>query len=305
MSSAQQQVVSHLQGLAQQALALLQDLPARRQLIEQYFNIGPETQHYSATITPVQLGDMAAEWVQAAGADANQRLLYIHGGSWVSGSPQLYRPLLSKLSELTGLSILAIDYRLAPEHPFPAGLDDSYEAYLWLRENGPQGAAPSSNVFMMGDSAGGNLVLACLHKLNDNQEKLPNAAVALSPATDFTGQSPSMKTKAGIDPIVNPIALTMLDPIYLRGAVALDHPYASPLFGDLSQLPPLLIQVGEMEVLLDDSVRFAEQAKQQGSDVTLQQWPDMPHVFQGFAPVLPQASDAIEKIAAFIKQHLD
>ena len=296
------QVIDHLKGIARESLTLLNDISARRALIERYFAAASETGDYSAKITATRAGTVPAEWIQAEGADPDRRLLYIHGGSWISGSAKIYRPMLSRLSELTGLSILAIDYRLAPENPFPAGLDDSYAAYLWLRKNSPQGETPAQRCFIMGDSAGGNLTLACLNKLKDNQQPQPDAAIALSPATDFTGQSPSLKTKAEVDPIINPAVLPLLEPVYIRGAVPLDHPYCSPLFGDLGQLPPTLLQVGEAEVLLDDAVRYADKANAEGGNATLQQWPDMPHVFQGFAPLLPEAVEAIEKMAAFIRE---
>ena len=302
MNEQAERVHAHLKSLAARSFALLNDLDARRELLKEYFDADASIAHYTAQIDAVDAGGVPGEWVRSSGSNPDHRMLYVHGGSWVSGEAAMYRPMLSKLSELTGLSILAIDYKLAPENPFPAGLNDVYNAYLWMTSNGPNGASAATKTFINGDSAGGNLTLACLHKLKDEGESLPTAAIALSPATDFTGGSPSLVSRLARDPIINPVALTVLDPVYVRGAVPLDHPYVSPLFGDFRELPPILLQVGDAEVLLDDSVRLAERAKQQGCDVTLQVWDDMPHVFHGYTPFLPEAVEAIEKMAAFVKR---
>ena len=313
-------VFAHLQQLSQQARALLIDIPARRALIERYFTIdpsitvAPNTVIEATAITtntgpnaapPSDTGHIPAEWIIADNADPAVRLLYVHGGSWISGSVEGYRPMLSRLSKTTGAAILAIDYRLAPEHPYPAGLEDSVSAFLWMRDNAPAAVQKPSpdHCFIAGDSAGGNLALAALQQLRDNGLPLPVAAIALSPATDLTGSSPSMVSKKAVDPIIQPESLALIDPIYIQGAAAVDHPYISPLFGDYHQLPPLLLQVGDAEVLLDDSRRLAELAKQQGCDVTLQVFPGMPHVFQGFAPFLPEATQALDNIGEFVSKH--
>ena len=155
----------------------------------------------------------------------------------------------------------------------------------------------------MGDSAGGNLALATLLKAKDALLPMPAAVVALSPATDFTGQSPSLVSRASMDPIINPQILPALIPIYLGKDTEPTDPYVSPLFGDYRGMPPMLLQVGDAEVLLDDSTRLARHAAEQGCDVTLDIWEGMPHVFQGFAPFLLEASKAIAKIGQFIRSH--
>jgi acetyl esterase/lipase len=155
----------------------------------------------------------------------------------------------------------------------------------------------------MGDSAGGNLALASLLKIKDDHLPLPEAVIAISPATDFTGKSPSLVSRASVDPIVNPRLLPALIPIYLGRNTRPTHPYASPLFGDYRQMPPMLLQVGDAEVLLNDSTRLATHASEQGCEVTLDVWEGMPHVFQGFAPFLPQASKAITTIGEFVREH--
>jgi acetyl esterase/lipase len=249
----------------------------------------------------VKSGNITMEWVIADGADPGRRILYIHGGSWISGSPAGYRAFLSRVSQAAGAVVLAVDYRLAPEHKFPAGLEDCTQAYQWMRQNGPDGREPVTAAYLMGDSAGGNLALATLLRVNDTGLRLPSAVIALSPATDFIGGSPSLNSRASVDPIINPQLLPALIPIYLGQNANPADPYASPLFGDYTGMPPLLLQVGDAEVLLDDSTRLAKHAGEQGCDVTLEVWDGMPHVFQGFAPFLPEASEAIAKIGKFIR----
>ena len=298
-----EKVFDHLRAIAVRSFELIHDLDARRKLIDQYFCVHPSTSEIHGQWHPVKTGQIPMEWVVADGADPNRRILYIHGGSWISGSLAGYRALLSRVSQATGAVVLSVDYRLAPENVFPAGLEDCVQAYQWMRENGPDGKGPVLAAYLMGDSAGGNLVLAALLKVKDSKLPLPAAVVAISPATDFTGGSPSLVSRASVDPIIKPEILPALIPIYLGKNIELIDPYASPLFGNYSGMPPLLLQVGDSEVLLDDSTRLAKHAAGQGCDVTLEIWDGMPHVFQGFAPFLPEASEAIAKIGEFIRQH--
>ena len=303
MNDPAQKVFDHLRAISVRAFELIHDLDARRKLIDQYFCVHPSTSEIHGQWHAVNTDHIPMEWVVADGADPDRRILYVHGGSWVSGSLAGYRAFLSRVSQATGAVVLAVDYRLAPEHPFPAGLDDCIQAYRWMRENGPQGKGTVPAAYLMGDSAGGNLALAALLKVRDSQLPLPAALIALSPATDFTGGSPSLVSRASVDPIIKPEVLPALIPIYLGRHTEATDPYASPLFGDYRGMPPLLLQVGDAEVLLDDSTRLARHAAEQGCDVTLEIWDGMPHVFQGFAPFLPEASKAIATIGKFIRQH--
>lgn len=296
-------VIAHLRAISAKAFELIHDLDARRALIEHYFRVHPATAVVLGRWHPAKTAHIPMEWVVADGADPHRRILYLHGGSWISGSPAGYRAFLSRVSQAAGAVVLSVDYRLAPEHPFPAGLNDSVTAYGWMAENGPGGKAPATASFLMGDSAGGNLALAALLRLKDLHLPLPAGVVALSPATDFTGKSPSLVSRAAVDPIINPAILPALIPIYLGKDTKPTDPYASPLFGDYRGMPPLLLQVGDREVLLDDATRLARRATGQGCDVTLEIWDGMPHVFQGFAPFLPEACQAIEKIGEFIRRH--
>lgn len=303
MNTPAKKVFDHLRAISVRAFELIHDLDARRKLIDQYFCVHPSTSEIHGQWYPVKTDHIPMEWGVANGADPNRRILYIHGGSWISGSLAGYRAFLSRVSQATGSVVLSVDYRLAPEHQFPAGLDDCTQAYQWMRENGPDGKGPVLAAYLMGDSAGGNLALATLLKIKDSKLPLPAAVIAISPATDFTGESPSLVSRASVDPIINPEILPALIPAYLGKHNEPTDPYASPLFGDYSGMPPLLLQVGDAEVLLDDSTRLAKHAAEQGCDVTLEIWDGMPHVFQGFAPFLPEASEAIANIGKFIRQH--
>lgn len=244
----------------------------------------------------VNVGEVPCEWVLAPGADPDVRLLYLHGGGWVSGSGGNYLPLAADISVAAGCAVLLPDYRLAPENPFPAGLEDCIAAHDWLVTNGPHGPAPCTATFIAGDSAGGNLTLATLLALRDRKRPLPAGGIALSAATDFTLASESLKKVH--DPIISARTMPEFRDRYL-GMKNFDNPLASPVFGDYRGIPPLLIQVGEHEMLRDDSVRVAEKAVSDGISVTLEVWPGMVHVFQ--IRGLPESREAIRHISEFMR----
>ena len=304
MNQQTQQVIEHLKSIRVRMYELLRDLPARRELIEEYFAVDPSTATLEGSFTPVDAGGVPAEWVVAENANPDYRVIYIHGGSWISGSATGYRALASRISRATGCAVMTIDYRLAPEHQFPAGLHDCCDAYLWMLENGPSGARTADKAVICGDSAGGNLALSSALRLQDLSKRMPDAVIALSPATDFTASSDSLKSRAAVDPIIHPAIFEALQPLYLPQGQDLEDTYVSPYYGDYTNFPPLLLQVGDSEVLLDESTRLAWLAEQHGCDVSLQIWDEMPHVFQGFAPFLPQANQAIDCIGDFVKQRL-
>lgn len=303
MTDPTEKVFDHLRAIAAHGLGLVHDLDARRRLVDLYFRVHPSTAEIHGQWYPVRTGHIPMEWVVANAADPNRRILYIHGGSWVSGSLSGYRAFLARISQAARAAVLAVDYRLAPEHIFPAGLEDCLRAFQWMRAHGPGRKEPAGVAYLMGDSAGGNLALAVLLQARDARLPLPAAVVAISPATDLTWGSPSLVSRAAVDPIISPKILPALVRIYLGTNNQPSNPYASPLFGDYSGMPPLLLQVGDVEVLLDDSTRLAKHAAGQGCEVKLEVWNGMPHVFQGFAPFLPEASEAIATIGAFIRQH--
>jgi acetyl esterase/lipase len=225
-------------------------------------------------------------------------MLYLHGGGYVIGSITTHRELAGRLSRAAAARVLIIDYRLAPEHPYPAAVEDATTAYRWLLQNG---AMPARTV-IAGDSAGGGLTVATLLALRDAGEPLPAAGVCLSPWTDMEGIGESMRTKAGVDPIVQRAGLLHFADLYLHGADP-RSPLAAPLYANLQGLPPLLIQVGTRETLLDDATRLATRAQAEGVEVTLEPWEDMIHVWQLFAPLLPEGQQAIERIGEYVRQH--
>lgn len=247
----------------------------------------------------LKIGEIPCEWVLAPGADPDVRLLYLHGGGWVSGSGGNYLPLAADISVAAKCAVLLPDYRLAPEHPFPAGLEDCIAAHDWLIANGPSGPGRAKATFIAGDSAGGNLTLATLLALRDRKRVLPAGGIALSAATDFTLASESLKTVH--DPIISARTMPEFRDRYLNKTDP-RNPLASPVFGDYRGIPPLLIQVGEHEMLRDDSVRVAKKAVADGIPVKFEVWPGMVHVFQ--IRGLPESRQAIEQIAEFMRSKL-
>jgi monoterpene epsilon-lactone hydrolase len=253
----------------------------------------------NVTCLPAGLDRPLCEWVMAPGADPDVRLLYLHGGGFVSGSGGNYLPLAALISAAAQCVVLLPDYRLAPEHRYPAGLEDCIRAHEWMVTSGPDGPALAKATFIAGDSAGGGLTLSTLLALRDRGRPLPVAAMPLSACTDLTLAGESMRTEE--DPICSARAMPVFAEMYLGGASPRD-PLASPVFGDYTGVPPLLVQVGQHEMLRDDSVRVAAKAQSDGAEVTLEVWPGMVHVFQ--IRGLPESREAIEHIAGFMKSCL-
>lgn len=296
-----QVVITHLRRIAQEALTTSGDLASKRRLVDRYFAAHPDISACYARTQSLQLRHIPAQWVITPRSDPSRRLLYLHGGSWMAGRVAVYLPHIARIAEATASTVLAIDYRLAPENPFPAGLDDCVQAFRYLVENGPSVHGPAQRCFIAGDSAGGNLALATLLALKAQGLRQPDAAIALSPATDLTWQGESMTTRAFVDPALNAMLMPLITNVYLQGLHAPTAPLVSPLHGDLAGLPRLLLQVGDAEILLDDSTRFADRARAAGVEVKLEVYPHMPHVFQGFAPLLPEAVQALAQIGAFCR----
>lgn len=249
--------------------------------------------------TPVRAGEVAAEWTWAPSVRHDRVLLYLHGGGYVSGSPMSHRSLTGELSRAANMRVLSVDYRLAPEHPFPAGLDDAVAAYQWLLA---QGIAPS-RVAIGGDSAGGGLTVATLLALRERGLPQPAAAVCLSPWVDLEISGESHRTCAHLDPMLWSEGFPPLVKHY-AGEHDPRHPMISPLHAELSGLAPLLVQVGTREVLLDDARRLSERITAAGGRVELEIWDHMIHVFQLFR-FLPEARRAVTRLGAFIRRHTD
>ena len=239
-----------------------------------------------------------ASWVTVPDSRNEYVVLYLHGGGFIMGSIHMYRDMASRVARAAKARVLLIGYRLAPENKFPAAIEDCFTAYNWLVEN--QGVDPK-NIIVAGDSAGANLTLALLLKIRDSGKKLPVAAVSMSPCTDFACTGESFKKKAEVDPSLTPYDIAFFAYVYLNFQDP-THPLASPLYADLKGLPPLLIQVGTEEMLLDDSIRFAEKAKKAGVKVELDVWEGIFHGFQLAAGLAPEGQQAIDKVGEFMKK---
>lgn len=300
-------VIASLDGVAQ----ILQGTPRRQHLalLRNYIDNVFSIEDASLRFIPVDAAGVKAEWVLAPNVDVSRRLLYIHGGAYTMGSPKSHRRLTSKFSEVANAAVLSIDYRLMPEHPRMAGVEDCRSAYRWLLENGPEGVSAPSAMFVAGDSAGGNLTLSLIAWVRDLGLRAPNAAVALSPATDGTLGSPSLKSNIATDPMLGPLfkslaripRTVLLWGAWLANRVRPCDPVVSPVFGDLSNLPPLLVHASEAEMLRDDSRRYVNKAISAGSPVTLQTWQHMVHVWQIYHPELPEGREAMEEIGNFLR----
>jgi monoterpene epsilon-lactone hydrolase len=253
-------------------------------------------------VTPIAPDGPRGEWVTAPGMSTTEPriLFYIHGGGFTAGSAAAYRGLSSHLSAATGCRVLAVDYRWAPEEPFPAALDDCEAGYRWLVTAND---TASRNVVLVGDSAGGNLVAAMLLALKQRGNALPAAGVCLSPIFDLALTGNSVTTRAARDPMILASSLQKCSTAY-RGNSDPRNPLMSPLYGDLSGLPPLLLQCGSEEMLRDDSVRLAAKAKAAGVDVTFEEWNEMIHVWHLFADRLTDGRKALARVGEFVRAHI-
>lgn len=243
----------------------------------------------------VDADGVPATWIDVKGVRRDRVVLYLHGGAFITETPQFHGALLARICREARARGLMVSYRLAPEHRYPAALDDCLAAYRWLLAQGQE----PGRVVVAGDSAGGNLTLALLLRLRDEGLPLPAGAVALSPVADLTFSGESVRRNDGIDDMFSADLMDNLVPVYLPRRELCAHPHVSPVFGDCTGLPPLLLVVGSTELLLDDSVRVA----QRWPGATLLVWHGMPHVFAGF-DFLPEAREAIRRIGRFMRERL-
>lgn len=247
---------------------------------------------------PVDAGGVPGFWFTPSGARDDRAILYLHGGGYVMGSVATHRSLIARLARATGLRCLGLDYRLAPEHPFPAAIDDVVTVHRWLAARG----IPAARIVFAGDSAGGGLVLGSLVALRDAGERLPAAAIALSPLADLelSGASVSRVTD---DPLVPVEGTRLMAAAYLSGGGDPRDPRASPVHADFTGLPPLLIEVGTREILLDDARRVAERARKAGVAVELFVGEGLTHVWP-LHPQLPEAAESVERMARFVARYV-
>ena len=280
--------------------AYMQDKPKEtpgdlRTLLDEFFESAPLPG--DTTVEDVDANGVPARWITTAGADADRAIVMLHGGAFVAGSVKSHQKLAADLSGACGVRVLLVDYRLAPEHRYPAGLDDCVTAYRWLLDRGFK----PGRIAIVGDSAGGGLTVSTSLRLKAMEIDQPAALVALSPWANLTCDGETMDTKAHEDPVTTRDQLMPLADLYLNGHDPKD-PLASPIYGDLRGLPPLLIQVGSREVLLDDSRKLAVRARADDVPVAMEEWPGMFHVWHMWADDLTDGRRALGGIGVFIRK---
>lgn len=251
-------------------------------------------------ITSVDVNGVTGEWSIVPGSDPSRILMFFHGGGYCSGSIVSHRRLVTEAGRAAGVRTLAIAYRLAPEHPFPAAYDDVLTAWRFLRDQN----IPAAHIAIGGDSAGAGLTLALIGRLRDALEELPGCAWLISPWTDLTMSGPTLSSKEAVDPLIHEQYLVELAEAYLPAGMDRKDPRVSPLYADLKGFPPVLIQVGSAETLLDDATRFAAVAGAADVRVTLEIWPQMIHAWPLWNAGLEPGRRALASAGAFIRQHL-
>jgi acetyl esterase/lipase len=276
------------------------DLPLRERRRQWEAEAAEEPLPEEATFQTVVAGGVPAEWVEMPGADEHRVFLFLHGGGYNSGSPRTHYKLAAHLARATGLRLLLPDYRLAPEHPYPAAVKDALLAYGWLLA---QGHKPG-DIVVGGDSAGGGLALSMLLALREAGAATPRAAILLAPWTDLTVSSSSYERLRDKDPVITREGLREAG-LWYAGRRDPADPMLSPLFADLAGLPPLLIHAGGDEVMVEDSTRLAEQAEAAGVKVTLKVWPELWHVFHHGVPDVPESMQAVDEIGAYLRESFD
>ncbi len=267
-----------------------------RQFVSAAERLVPNPPAYTRTLA-IDADGVKAHLITTPASDERRHVLFLHGGAFIVGSPHLYRHVTWRVAAAARACVLAVDYRLAPEHPFPAALEDAFTAYNWLLADG----ADPKRIAVMGDSAGGGLVFSLMLRLRDEGRPLPAAAVALSPWTDLALTGASLRRNAAADPMLRSDDPPLFVTGYLAG-VDPRTPYVSPLYGDPAGLPPTIIQVGSDEVLHDDAVRMADRMRAAGCQVELEIWSRMPHVWHVFVPLIPEARRAINRIGSFVRE---
>jgi len=283
--------------LAQGGLDLQADVPTLRASFNELMARVPAPDDVKRN--PTTIGRVSGIEVTAPGADADAVILYFHGGVYVIGTAIATVPLVADLARRTGARVITLDYRLAPEHPYPAALEDAQAAYRALLD---QGVNPGK-IALAGESAGGGLAVAALLRLRDTGTPLPSSAFLMSPYADLTLSGDSLAARAAVDRTLTPEGLRLRIPDYVGTADAAD-PLISPVFADLAGLPPLLIQVGTNEILLSDAIRLAERAAMADVTVTLDVTDGVPHVFQAFTAMVDEAGAALDRASTFLRTNL-
>jgi len=249
------------------------------------------------TVEKINTNGIPAEWIIPNNLKNEGVVLYLHGGGYAMGSINTHRALMARIAVASKTKVLGIEYRLAPEHPFPCAIDDAFAAYKWLLQKG----IDSSKIVIAGDSAGGGLTVALLIRIKDENAPKPSAAVCLSPWLDLASTGETAITLANEDPMIDLESVKHFA-LFYAPQEKLQHPWVSPLYADLKELPPIYIQVSTSEILLDDTRRFFEKALAAGVDIQVDYWDKMVHVWQAFGVYLPEAIEAIEKLGIYIEK---
>ena len=301
-----EQVYAHLAGVFA-SVDLSQTDPSRywvaslRQVMKRYGEVGKRPSLDGVAFKPVSADGVAAEWIVPDGGASPHRIVYIHGGGWVAGAIADYRPLTATLARLTGASVLAVDYRLAPEHRFPAGLEDCGTALAWAHDHGPDGKGKARSVSLIGDSAGGNLAAAACLQVVGAGRPVPARLVIIAGTLDNVPNP----DKVGLDdPICTPEGFAAANAAYLKPGIGPADPLVSPIYASaelLAKFPPTLIQASSTETLLFDARQFAQRLEAAKVRVCLSIWPDLPHVWHVFVSHFPEAMLALQEIAAFVE----
>lgn len=280
--------------LRQSQLPLNTPVPEIRAVSEQFAGFFPPAEGVAVAVT--ERDGPKGEWLTPETPVPNAALLYLHGGGYAFGSPRSYRHLTTRLAAATGLTTLALDYRLAPENPYPAAVEDAVRAYAHLLEMG----IPAGGIAVAGDSAGGGLAVALLLASKRDGLPMPGYAVLFSPWLDLACTGDSVRERAGRDPLIRPEDLTRFARLYL-GENLPESPLASPLYGDLGGLPEMAVYVGTEEVLFDDAERFVAKARRMGASVAYSVRERMPHIWPFFAPMLPEAVETIAEVGQSVR----
>ena len=267
------------------------DMRARLDKIARYLK-----RAFGVAVEATTVNGLYAEWLRPKKSANGKVLLYLHGGAYLVGSCRTHRQMVSHIARAAGINALVPEYRLAPEHPFPAAIEDAVGVYRWLLANGYN----SADVFIAGDSAGGGLTVATLLELRHAGIPMPAAVVLLSPFLDVTASGESAKTRADQDPWFDAKDMFVVTDNYCPPGTDPKNPLVSPVFANVAGLPPAYIQVGDDEILLSDSTRFADKMKGEGLDIEIEIWPEMWHVFQLFIGKMPESRRAIKRIGAYI-----
>ena len=270
----------------------------RRQRLDEVGSVWPAAT--DVKLEPVDLGGVPGEWSSVAGSDASRVLMFFHGGGYCSGSIRSHRRLVTEAGRSAGIRTLAVGYRLAPEHPFPAAMDDALTAWHFLRQQG----IAARHIAIGGDSAGGGLAVVLNNRLRDADEELPGCVWLVSPWTDLTMSGSTLITKDNVDPIIHKGYLGELADAYVPPGMDRKDPRVSPLYADLKGLPPMLVQVGSAETLLEDATRFAAAAGAADVSVTLEIWPHMIHAWPMWNAGLKPGRSALAHAGAFMRAHL-